>query len=55
MRSGDGEAGKATAMAKGQQKSNREAKKPKKDKPKPAAAGRSDLTATLEGGKARKK
>jgi hypothetical protein len=42
-------------MAKGQQKSNREAKKPKKEKPKPAAAGRSDLTATLEGGKARKK
>ena len=51
----DGQPGKATAMAKGQQKSNREAKKPKKDKPKPAAAGRSDLTATLEGGKSRKK
>ena len=51
----DGQAGKATAMAKGQQKSNREAKKPKKEKPKPAAGARSDLTATLEGGKARKK
>ena len=42
-------------MAKGQQKSNREAKKPKKEKPKPAAGARSDLTATLEGGKVRKK
>lgn len=50
-----GQAGKATAMAKSQQKSNREAKKPKKEKPKPSAGARSDLTATLEGGKTRKK
>jgi hypothetical protein len=42
-------------MAKGQQKSNREPKKPKKDKPKPSAGGTSGLTAVLEGGKARKK
>ena len=30
-------------MAKGQKKSNRETRKPKQDKPKPAAAGRSFL------------
>jgi hypothetical protein len=49
-----GQPGKATAMAKGQKKSNREAKKPKQVKAKPAA-GVSDLTATLERGKPRKK
>jgi hypothetical protein len=35
------------AMAKGQLKGNREAKKPKKEKPKVAAAAPSDLTARL--------
>ncbi len=50
----DGQPGKATAMAKGQKKSNREAKKPKQVKVKPAA-GASDLTGVLEGGKPRKK
>jgi hypothetical protein len=36
-------------MAKGQKKSNREARKPKQDKPKPAVAARTFLTPT--GGK----
>ncbi len=41
-------------MAKGQKKSNREAKKPKQVKPKTTAAA-SSLTAALETGKPKKK
>ncbi|CAN7575837.1 hypothetical protein LJR219_004205 [Phenylobacterium sp. LjRoot219] len=36
-------------MAKGQKKSNRETRKPKQDKPKPAAATRSFLSSATAG------
>jgi hypothetical protein len=36
-------------MAKGQQRSNREAKKPKQDKPKKSAATNSSVTETFHG------
>lgn len=41
-------------MAKGQKKSNREAKKPKQEKPKVSATA-SSLTGSLEAAKSRKK
>ncbi len=42
-------------MAKGQQKSNREAKKPKKEKPKTPATANAGASATLDRIKGKKK
>jgi len=50
-----GPAGRTGTMAKGQQKSNREAKKPKKEKPKTPATANAGASATLDRIKNKKK